>query len=124
MVRELSCPEACGIFQFRDRIHVFLHWQADSLPLSHQGSTGTDALLKHRTLIKIENKTKQNRPQEQLQLLRAGITQTTYDEKIQLGLKTVRKRRLRSTSKDSGVEEQIMWQGGTDASLAPAGSLF
>ena len=47
-----------------------------------------------------------------------------YDEKIQLGLKTVRKRRLRITWKDSGAEEQILWQGGTDASLASAGSLF
>lgn len=57
-------------------------------------------------------------------MLRTRITQTMYDEKIQLGLKTVRKRRLRITSKDPAVEEQILWQGGTDASPAPAGSLL
>ena len=34
----LSCPMACGIFPDKGLNPCFLHWQADSLPLSHQGS--------------------------------------------------------------------------------------
>ena len=37
----LSCPEACGIFPDQGLNPCFLHWQADSLPLSHQGSPGS-----------------------------------------------------------------------------------
>ena len=33
----LCCPSACGIFLEGSNPHP-LHWQADSLPLSHQGS--------------------------------------------------------------------------------------
>ena len=34
----LSCSEACGVFPNQGMNSCFLHWQADSLPLSHQGS--------------------------------------------------------------------------------------
>ena len=34
----LSCSTACGIFQNQRSNLCFLHWQVDSLPLSHQGS--------------------------------------------------------------------------------------
>ena len=34
----LSCPTACGIFLEQGSNLCLLHWQADSLPLSHQGS--------------------------------------------------------------------------------------
>ena len=33
-----SCPTACGIFLDQGLNSCLLHWQADSLPLSHQGS--------------------------------------------------------------------------------------
>jgi len=35
----LSCPTSCGIFPDPGLKLCLLHWQADSLPLSHQGST-------------------------------------------------------------------------------------
>ena len=34
----LRCPEACGIFPGQGLNSCLLHWQADSLPTSHQGS--------------------------------------------------------------------------------------
>ena len=34
----LSCPVACGIFPDQGSNLSLPHWQADSLPLSHQGS--------------------------------------------------------------------------------------
>ena len=34
----LSCSEACGIFLDQGSNPCPLHWQADSLPLSHKGS--------------------------------------------------------------------------------------
>ena len=34
----LNCSAACGIFLDQGPNLCFLHWQADSLPLSHQGS--------------------------------------------------------------------------------------
>ena len=33
----ISCPVACGIFLDQGLNPCLLHWQADSLPLSHQG---------------------------------------------------------------------------------------
>ena len=39
MVHGLSCSTACGIFPDPGSNPYLLHWQADSLPLSHQGST-------------------------------------------------------------------------------------
>ena len=33
----LSCSSACGIFVDQGLNPSLLHWQADSLPLSHQG---------------------------------------------------------------------------------------
>ena len=35
----LSCPVACGIFPDQGLTPLPLHWQVDSLPLSHQGSS-------------------------------------------------------------------------------------
>ena len=34
----LSCLTACGIFPHQGSTPCLLHWQADSLPLCHQGS--------------------------------------------------------------------------------------
>ena len=34
----ISCSTACGIFPDQRSNSCLLHWQADSLPLSHQGS--------------------------------------------------------------------------------------
>ena len=36
----LSCSTACGIFPDQGLNPCLLHWQTDSLPLSHQGSPG------------------------------------------------------------------------------------
>ena len=38
VVNQLSCSAACGIFPDRGSNPCLLHWQGDSLPLSHQGS--------------------------------------------------------------------------------------
>ena len=38
VVHGLSCPMPCGIFSDRGSNSCLLRWQADSLPLSHQGS--------------------------------------------------------------------------------------
>ena len=38
VVHALSCPVACGIFPDQGSNLCLPHWQADSLPLSHQGS--------------------------------------------------------------------------------------
>ena len=38
VVRGLSCSAACKIFPDQGSDPSLLHWQADSLPLSHQGS--------------------------------------------------------------------------------------
>ena len=34
----ISCSETCGIFPDQGLNSCLLHWQADSLPLDHQGS--------------------------------------------------------------------------------------
>ena len=38
VVCRLSCSVACGVFPDQGLNPCLLHWQADSLPLSHQGS--------------------------------------------------------------------------------------
>ena len=38
MVQGLSCSASCGIFPDQGWNSYLLHWQADSFPLSHQGS--------------------------------------------------------------------------------------
>ena len=38
VVHRLSCSAACGIFPDEGLNLCLLHWQVDSLPLSHQGS--------------------------------------------------------------------------------------
>ena len=37
-MHRLSCSAACGIFPDQGWNTCLLHWQADSLPLDHQGS--------------------------------------------------------------------------------------
>ena len=44
VVKGLSCSKACGIFPHQGSNPCLLHWQADSLPLSHQGSPALDVL--------------------------------------------------------------------------------
>ena len=39
VMHRLGCSSARGIFLDQGSIPCFLHWQADSLPLHHQGST-------------------------------------------------------------------------------------
>ena len=38
MLLELGCSAACGVFSDQGSNVCLLHWQVDSLPLSHQGS--------------------------------------------------------------------------------------
>ena len=45
MAEGLSCSAACGIFLDQGLNPYFQHWQADSLPLSHQGSPGRRSVL-------------------------------------------------------------------------------
>ena len=45
VVHGLSCSAACGIFRDQESNPCLLHWQADSLPLSHQGSPASWLLL-------------------------------------------------------------------------------
>ena len=40
VVHKLSCSAACGVFMDQGLNLCLMHWQADSLPLSHQGSPG------------------------------------------------------------------------------------
>jgi len=47
----LSCSMACGIFPGQGLNPCFLHWQADSLPLSYQGSPITLSLLNTIPLV-------------------------------------------------------------------------
>ena len=42
VVLGLSCSKACEIFPDQESSLCLLHWQADSLPLSHQGSPVPD----------------------------------------------------------------------------------
>ena len=44
MAHKLSWSTACGIFPDQGSNLCLLHWQADSLPLSHQGSPETSLL--------------------------------------------------------------------------------
>ena len=45
MVHGLSCSIACGISLDQGLNLYLLHWQADALSLSHQGSPGGQFLL-------------------------------------------------------------------------------
>ena len=40
MAPGFSCSTACGIFSDQELNPCLLHWQADSLPLRHQGCLG------------------------------------------------------------------------------------
>ena len=54
-VHRLSCSAACGIFPDQGLNPCLLHWQADSLPLGHQGSPLPsplkDIFIKYRILF-------------------------------------------------------------------------
>ena len=52
-VHGLSCPAECGVFPDQGSNLSLLHWQAGSLPLSHQGSPEIhiEGLLCYTTLI-------------------------------------------------------------------------
>ena len=54
----LSCPKACGIFPDRGSDPCLLHWQMDSLPLSHQGSPLLSEFLISHPFSLISNRTK------------------------------------------------------------------
>ena len=45
VAHEPSCSAACGIFPDQGSNPCPLHWQADSQPLCHQGSPGSELLL-------------------------------------------------------------------------------
>ena len=45
MAHGFSCPAAHGIFPDQGSNPCLLHWQADSLPLSHQGSPPTQFIF-------------------------------------------------------------------------------
>jgi len=47
VVHGLSCPMAYGIFWDQESNPCLLHWQADSLPLNHQGSPSTASFLRN-----------------------------------------------------------------------------
>ena len=49
VAHRLSCSEACGIFADLGWHPYLLHWQVDSLPVSHQGRAPTP----HTKLIKV-----------------------------------------------------------------------
>jgi len=44
VTHRLSCSTACGVFLDQGLNPCLLHWQADSLPLSHQGSPEREEL--------------------------------------------------------------------------------
>ena len=46
VAHRLSCSTVCGIFPSQGSNPCLLHWQADSLPLSHQGSLWASIYLK------------------------------------------------------------------------------
>ena len=45
VAHRLSCSKACGIFPDQGSNPCLLHWQADSIPLSHQGSPAAETIL-------------------------------------------------------------------------------
>ena len=49
VAHRLSCSMECGIFLDQGSNLCLLHWQADSLPLSHQGSPNTVITFKGYT---------------------------------------------------------------------------
>ena len=51
VVHRLSCSTACGIFPDQGSNWYLLHWQADSLPLSHHRSSSNLLLISLSILI-------------------------------------------------------------------------
>ena len=49
----LSCPMACGIFLDQGLNPCLLHWQADSLSVSHQGSPAPSFILLFVVVVKV-----------------------------------------------------------------------
>ena len=50
VVQEFSCSATCGIFLGQGLNWCLLHWQADSLPLSHQGGPLNRAFCRVKAL--------------------------------------------------------------------------
>ena len=48
-----SCSEACGIFLDQGSNQCLLHWQMDSLPLSHQGNLFFFSLFEYNFFTKL-----------------------------------------------------------------------
>ena len=51
----LRCSEACGIFPGQELNPCLLHWQADSLPLNHQGNPCEFFLINKNLAVKTSN---------------------------------------------------------------------
>ena len=56
----LSCPAVCGIFPDQGSNSCLLHWQADSLPLRHQGSPVIVVIIIEMRMTENEIKIKNN----------------------------------------------------------------
>ena len=67
----LSCSMACGIFPHQGSNPWLLHWQADSLPLSHQGSPVMSFLWERPNTNQKANLGKKN----QCACVRKGVVQ-------------------------------------------------
>ena len=50
VTHECSCSKACGIFLGQGQNHCHLNWQADPLPLSHQGDPYQPFLIPYSVL--------------------------------------------------------------------------
>ena len=72
----LSCYMACGIFPDQGLNMCLLHWQVDSLPLSHQGSPEVQFLIlfKNSLLYFFNSKTKPNQNQNKQQCFLGTIS--------------------------------------------------
>ena len=62
----LRCPEACGIFPDQGWNPCLLHWQADSLSLSHQGRPTTDFYKEGLLCQDLKNRLKLSQPDKEL----------------------------------------------------------
>ena len=51
LAHRFSCFSACGVFPGRGANPCLLHWQADSLPLSHQGSPQQTLLISNKQQV-------------------------------------------------------------------------
>ena len=59
-----SCSKACGIFPDQGSNQCVLHWQTDSLPLSHQKSPGSSVLEQESGTHVYEDKYKKKKKKD------------------------------------------------------------